>query len=81
MHKKKQGKFIESFYNLYSNKSILIPSNNSCVQKKEENRIGSHINNSQNSNINKRSTNTKKKENLELTKISSKFLVKFFIKF
>jgi hypothetical protein len=52
-------------------------SNNSCIQKKEENGIGNHINNNQKSNINKRSINTKTKENLELTKSSTKSLVKF----
>lgn len=69
---------MNSFYNLSSNKSILIPSsNNSCIQKKEENGIGNHINNNPKSNINKRSINTKTKENLELNKSSSKSLVKF----
>ena len=77
MRKNKEN-LLNSFYNLSSNKSILIPSsNNSCIQKKEENGIGNHINNNPKSNINKRSINTKTKENLELNKSSSKSLVKF----
>ena len=73
--RKNKENLLNSFYNLSSNKSILIPSsNNSCIQKKEENGVGNHINNSQKTNINKKSINIK--ENLELTKSSCKSLVK-----
>jgi len=76
--RKNKENLLNSFYNLSSNKSILIPSSNSsCIHKKEENGIGIHNNNNQNSNINKRSINAKNKENLELTKSSSKSLAKF----
>ena len=76
--RKNKENLLNSFYNLTSNKSNLIPSsNNSCLKKKEENGVGNNINNSQILNLNKRNINTKNKENSELTKSSSKSFAKF----